>query len=130
MRYDKNKAKKHGKYERKKFQANTQVRLGDRSRRVDSEGARAPKKVLEVKDRHHSKCHNSYFHSFIGDVKMLKETYHFFFNQKISVERAARVATCVWEEQIGGPCQGEHQCFQVFGLRAHIHVYVTYQYIY
>ena len=38
----------------KKFQANTQVRLGDRSRRVDSEGARAPKKVLEVKDRHHS----------------------------------------------------------------------------
>ena len=63
---------------------------------------------------------------FVPNMKMLKDIFH----AKISVERAARVATCVWEEQVGRPSQGQHQCFQVFGLRAHFDVYVTYKYVY
>ena len=99
------------------------MRLGDRSRRVDSEGARAPKKVLEVKDRHHSKCHNSYFHSFIDDVKMLKDTYHFFSSKHFQSKGRPEWQPVYGKNKLAAPAKGSTNAFK-FSDSGHISTYM------
>ena len=56
------------------------MRLGDRGRRVDSEGARAPIKVLEIKDRHYyfliipTICYQLMIS--VPNMKMLNDIFH------------------------------------------------------
>ena len=100
------------------------MRLGDRGRRVDSEGARAPIKVSEIKDRHYSfliiPTFSYQLMIFVPNMKMLKDIFQ---SENFQSKGRPEWQPVYGKNKLAAPAKGSTNAFK-FSDSGHISTYM------